>query len=155
MRAMHAALPLLATTATVAFGSAVGVAPAVADPVSQLEICRAPTNGMLVTAGQSWVSGPDGKPQSVPDKMNVSLSRSATLFPPPPGSTWTATVNWRNTATGASGTEQQTRPLGSGGVDAWFRDLPTGAGLIEISADSTAHIPFPLSGACTGQHEIH
>ncbi|CAM3843222.1 hypothetical protein TSST111916_10000 [Tsukamurella strandjordii] len=124
------------------------------DPVAQTEVCRAYPNAILVTAGQAWRSGTDGKPVPVPEQMAMSVSRSATLVPPPPGSNLDVTVDWRNTRTGATGTLHQVGVLGSGGGSTYFPFVATGAGAIEIKVRATANIGFPLPGSCQGTRAV-
>lgn len=142
---------ILSAGAATAVAAGLLTAPAHAeDPVAQTEVCRGYPNAILVTAGQAWRSGPDGKPVAVPEQMAMSVSRSATLFPPPPRSNLDVTVDWRNTRTGASGTLHQVAALGSGGGSAYFPFVATGSGTISIKVRSTANIGFPLPGACEG-----
>lgn len=152
---MNSARITLSAGATALLAAGLLAAPAAAaDPVAQTEVCRGYPNGILATAGQAWRSGSDGKPVAVPGQLAMSVSRSATLIPPPPGSKLDVTVDWRNAGTGQTGTLHQVAALGSGGGSAYFPFVVTGAGRIELKVRSTAYIGFPLPGSCQGSRTI-
>lgn len=147
-------IALSAGTAAFLAAAALAAPASADDPVRQVEICRGYPAGVLTTAGQAWRSGPDHMPVAVPGQMAMSVSRSATLVPPPPGSNLDVTVDWRNTRTGQSGTVHQVGALGSGGGSAYFPFVPTGAGTIQLKVRAVANIGFPLPGACQGSYTV-
>ena len=146
----------LAASAALAGGLAVPTANAEpresnSGPVSV--VCKPAFSSFTLTAGQATRTDPRGTPHAVPGQVEFSGSLAYSPVPLPDSATYTVVLTWRNTATGRTGTLQQTNKRNDPFGVALFSYVPTGAGRIDVTAKVTTTSPR-TSTSCSGGYTV-